>query len=105
MKTITPATFASVTALAMMAAALTIDVHAGNSNDNSNRERRNATTGGSGGSMGAGPAVRSRAEVKEEAIKANNERRSTFSESLDFLTSRETSYIVRMRAEKARAAK
>ena len=104
MKTITPAAVASLTALAAMAAALSMNVHAQTSNDSA-RERRNATTGGSGGSMGASPASRSRDEVKAEAVKANSERRSTFSEALDFLTSSETSYVVKMRATKNQPTK
>jgi hypothetical protein len=104
MKTMTPATIASLTALATMAAALTVNVHAQTTNDSA-KERRNATTGGSGGSMGASPAGRSRDEVKAEAVKANIERRSTFSESLDFLTSSETSYVLRMRANKVQPSK
>lgn len=105
MKTMTPAAFASLSALAAMAAALTMNVHAGNSEDPAKARRHAATGGGGGGSMDASPATRSRAEVRAEAVKANNERRSTFSESLDFLTSSETSYVVRMRAAKDREAK
>lgn len=101
MKTITPAALASLTALAMMAAALTTNVHAQDSGSKPRDPRHAATGGGSGGNLAAGPGIRSRAEIKAEAIKANNERRSTLSESLDFLTSSETSYIVKMRAAKA----
>ena len=105
MKTITPAAFASLATLATIAAALTMNVQAQNSEDPGKARRHAATGGGGAGSMAAGTADRSRAEVRAEAIKANNERRSTFSESLDFLTSSETRYVVKLRAAKAQAVK